>query len=98
MILWVQHISGMGEKWRLKTDGVNAYHCTRGEVGNVIYDLPKSEYVLFTPSEPRWEECTREYVSIVNGGLGYKQSMIDTRWVWSRNNPETLAIERKVTE
>jgi len=62
---YVQHKSGQGEKWQ-----VDSYYDDhemfwrvpmKPGVADLVYRLPKSEYIECDPPE-QWEECTREVV------------------------------------
>jgi len=73
---WVQHKSGMGEKWKVDRDEFSfTWLCwgTADDKGPYTCHLPKSEYVPCPPPE-RWvdvtEECEwneRKYMFIHNG-------------------------------
>ena len=54
---WVQHVSGMGEKWEVKDDEDKSWWVTTLGQRHIAYRLPKSEYRLCEPPE-RWEDVT----------------------------------------
>lgn len=84
-------------KWKVSTNGVSAYHA-RMDGGDVLYDLPKSEYIPCAPPE-QWQECTREVVKVdTDGRLRVHGVLIalswdNERWAWKGH---ALVIERKV--
>ena len=62
MAKWVQHISGMGKKWKIRgtTEGAgHGSYCV--EAGNTNYShyLPFSDYVECEPPE-EWEDVSRD--------------------------------------
>ncbi len=60
---WVQHISGVGEKWEVLTEEQRHW---RTKDGDIFMWLPKSEYRLCEPPEV-WRDVTEECVVI--GGV-----------------------------
>ena len=56
---YVQHRSGCGEKWPVIAGACedNGY-CVTAEDGRNPYWLPKSEFLVCAPPEPRWTNVT----------------------------------------
>lgn len=71
---WVQHISGQGEKWRVKDVPVNYEDhlswCIEGNAGGFdrSFLVPTSEYVLCDPPE-RWVDVTEKCKVNTHGTL-----------------------------
>ena len=55
---WVQHISGQGEKWEVTEEWTDGFHAQR-KSGQVVYAIPRSEYIPCDPPE-QWEDVTGE--------------------------------------
>lgn len=57
--LWVQHISGQGEKWEVAAQGKSTEWAVDDKGGTGYHYLPRSEYV---PCDPpgEWEDVTGE--------------------------------------
>lgn len=61
---WVQHISGLGDKWEVLDEWRSEWK-VRAEATSPaeFYCVPKSEYVLCDPRE-RWVDVTKHCVSL----------------------------------
>jgi len=102
---WVQHKSGQGEKWEVDSfyDDHEMFWRVpmKPGVADLVYRLPKSEYIECDPPE-RWEECTREAVHVESDGSftlkeGWsfmRQTPSKLRWAW---HGDALVIERRTS-
>lgn len=61
MAQWVQHKSGIGDKWEVITNLMAIDWTVKAKVNGVVHRLPKSEYVLCEPpKQERWVDITEE--------------------------------------
>lgn len=104
---YVQHKSGIGEKWEIMCQNICQYgakHEMKDAIG--AHWLPKSEYVPCEPPE-RWEDVTSEYEAgqhcgvqtlHIPGhrGIGLLQGDRLRKIAVSNNLKQAFIIERKV--
>lgn len=70
MAQWVQHKSGIGEKWEVGArdpSSSDTWMISRPHQFNLF--LPKSEYVLCDPPQSRWVDVTAECEPCCGNGL-----------------------------
>lgn len=67
MTIWVQHLSGQGEKWEVTDMGYYSW-ATKPNPAMHNYYLPKSEYVECEPPE-RWVDVTADCTVSEEGAL-----------------------------
>ena len=107
---YVQHVSGIGEKWevaeRIDASDVHFEWIVKAKfVSAGHHYLPKSEYHE-VPAPERWERVGPSTIVIVKGVENYlKMNGWDLtrlpsgyRWAWANQAEGTLCIERLVTE
>src|SRR6478735_292134 len=61
---YVQHKSGIGEKWKVTIENVGQWGCCSGSQVFDMHWLPKYEYVLCDPPE-RWVDVTDQCAEIL---------------------------------
>ena len=104
---YVQHKSGIGEKWVVYNDTTHTWTVRSAKSGLGAFNIPKSEY-REVPAPEHWERCGSGVVSILHGGgtlwmrekaLSQQMYLPDGyRWAWDKQEDGTLVIEKLVTE
>lgn len=72
---WVEHISGMGEKWPVSNEWTHRWEARKNDVTTL---LPKSEYRLCDPPEV-WNDVTEE-CDIGEGADGQPNRILRAQW------------------
>lgn len=77
---WVQHKSGIGEKWQVTAEYPTTFDCTARPLPATSIILPKSEYVLCPPTE-QWSDVTAEC-----------EFMNDLQHIWHRRGNHSVLV------
>jgi hypothetical protein len=95
---WVQHISGIGEKYEVR-DYDQVWLVRTGEKSPDYY-LPKSEYRLCPPPEV-WRDCIKDVAVVICDGKlnisGVETAVLPQGYRWKWTSCSFLSIEKKVS-